>query len=108
MAKQQKSLLSANDLDSFRKIVRQEVSEEIAIQLEEKLNEKLGYLPTKDEFYEKMDQILGEVQAMREDFAAHKSTHEDLDKDIPNLEHKVKHLYKIFEVEEPADVIPSY
>jgi len=31
-----------------------------------------------------------------------------LDKDIPNLEHKVKHLYKIFEVEEPADVILSY
>jgi len=104
----QTTTLSSTDLDNFRKIVRQEVSEEIAIQLEEKLNEKLAYLPTKDEFYEKMDQVLGEVQAMREDFAAHKSMHEDLDKDIPNLEHKVKHLYKIFEVEEPADVILSY
>lgn len=82
--------------------------DEIDRRINESVGEKISHLPTKSEFYEKMDEVLGEVKAMREDFAAHKSTHEDLDKDVPNLQHKVKHLYKVFEIEEPADVIPAY
>lgn len=70
--------------------------------------ESISHLPTKDEFYEKMDQVLGEVQAMRQDFAAHKSMHTDLEQEDKNTLHKVKHLYKIFEVEEPKDLVASY
>lgn len=35
--------------------------------VEEKLEEKIKFLPTKDEFYEKMDEVMGELKAIREE-----------------------------------------
>jgi hypothetical protein len=32
-------------------------------------NDHLGHLPTKDEFYGKMDEVMGELKAVREDLA---------------------------------------
>ena len=32
-----------------------------------------GPIPTKDEFYEKMDEVLGEIKDMREEFSVTKS-----------------------------------
>jgi hypothetical protein len=29
----------------------------------------VGHLPTKDEFYEKLDQVMGELKAVREEFS---------------------------------------
>jgi hypothetical protein len=33
------------------------------------LGERLSHLPTKDQFYEKMDEVMGEVKAVREEQA---------------------------------------
>jgi hypothetical protein len=47
-------MLTKNDLDKIRKIV------------EKKFGGKMMFLPTKDEFYEKMDEVMGELKAIRE------------------------------------------
>lgn len=39
---------------------------EIELLIEEKLEEKIKHLPTKDELYEKLDGLMGELKAMRE------------------------------------------
>ena len=49
-------------------------------QLDERLNEKLSHLPTKDEFYGKMDEVMGELKTIREEQALqsqHLSDHDD-------------------------------
>lgn len=48
-------MLNQNDRDEIRKIVKEEIKGEIK------------HLPTKDEFYNKMDELMGEVKAMREE-----------------------------------------
>lgn len=48
--------------------------------MEEKFNEKLKGLPSKDEFYEKMDDVMGELKAIREEqtvSSQHLSEHSD-------------------------------
>lgn len=55
--------LSQKDL----KLIGQIVDERLDAKLDEKLDEKLSHLPTKDEFYTKMDEVMGELQAMREE-----------------------------------------
>lgn len=60
--------LTIKDLDEIEKIVDQEI------------DERTSNLPTKDEFYEKMDQVIGELKAIREntDTQSHQiSNHED-------------------------------
>jgi predicted nuclease with TOPRIM domain len=47
---------------------------------DERLDEKLSHLPTKDEFYTKMDEVMGELKTIREEqtLISHKvSNHED-------------------------------
>lgn len=51
-------MLTRNDLDQIEKLI------------EEKFSEKLKFLPTKDEFYRKMDEVMGELKAIREELAA--------------------------------------
>ncbi len=48
-------MLNQKDIAEIRKIVREEIGEETK------------HLPTKDEFYTKMDELVGEVKAMREE-----------------------------------------
>lgn len=112
MTNQKGSILAKPDYDEIRRVVRDEVKE-LTSSLATKdglneLKEAVSHLPTKDDFYSKMDIVLGEVQGLREDFAAHQSNHDRIETNSTNLTHKVKHLYKIFEVEEPTDVIPAY
>jgi len=42
------------------------IEEIVDRKLEEKFEEKLAFLPTKDEFYTVMDKVMGELQAIRE------------------------------------------
>jgi len=100
--KKKQSTLSSTDFDQIRTIV----SEAVAIEVSGQLGEKLAFLPTKDEFYTKMDEVLGEVKGMREEFAAHVSSHDEIETDLTKIKQNVDHLYKIFEVEKP--VAPSY
>ena len=41
----------------------------IDVTLDEKLDEKISHLPTKDEFYVKMDEVMGELKTIREEVA---------------------------------------
>lgn len=41
--------------------------EEIEKVIEEKLEEKIRLLPTKDEFFSKMDELMGELSAIRDE-----------------------------------------
>ncbi|PJE67571.1 hypothetical protein COU95_01635 [Candidatus Shapirobacteria bacterium CG10_big_fil_rev_8_21_14_0_10_40_9] len=50
-------MLTQKDFDEIEKIVDKE------------LEEKIKFLPTKDEFYGKMDELMGEVKAIREEQA---------------------------------------
>ena len=60
----------------------------IEVTVDEKLDEKSKYLPTKDEFYGKMDEVMGELKAIREEQAVqsqHRSDHEDRSQKIESL-----------------------
>jgi len=60
--------LTQKDLDEIENVV------------EENINENVKNLPTKDEIYEKMDEVIGELKAIREELPLinHKlSDHED-------------------------------
>lgn len=109
MPKQNKSTLIKPDYDEIRRVVNEEVKELLVnIVTGDQLKQAVSALPTKDEFYNKMDQVLGEVQGMRENNAAHIAIHDEIEKNTTNLTHKVKHLYKVFEINEPVDLVPSY
>ena len=54
--------LTKKDLEAIRELIKITIDEE----LEEKLNEKLKYFPTKEDFFSKVDKIMGELQAIRE------------------------------------------
>lgn len=61
-------MLTQKDFDEIEKI------------LDEKLDEKTRLLPSRDEFYEKMDEVMGELKTIREEQTAGSyrlSNHED-------------------------------
>ena len=63
-----KNMLTAQDLDEIEKVV------------DEKIDENTRNLPTKDEFFGKMDEVMGELKAIREEqpLQSHRlSNHED-------------------------------
>lgn len=74
------------DWNVFKKLIRLEVDEA----LEEKLAEKLKYLPTKDEFYKTMDKIMKEIEAMRQELTLTPS-HTDL----ATLEERIEPLERL-------------
>jgi hypothetical protein len=55
--------LTKLDLNAIKKIVRLEVDDA----LEQKLEEKLGKYPTKDEFYISMDKLMKELETIRQE-----------------------------------------
>ena len=76
--------LTDDDLKSIRELLREEIREEVPQIVEE----KVGYLPTKDEFYTKMDEVMGELKAIREEvtvFSKYSKDHEDRIKDLEVL-----------------------
>ncbi len=52
--------------------------EEITTEFNDKLNEKIRLLPTRDEFLTTMDQVMGELQLIREEQIGHFGQHDDL------------------------------
>lgn len=72
--------LNNNDLKLIKDVMKVTVDEELDVKLDEKLEEKMGILPTKDEFFERMDEVMGELKAIREEqpLQSHRlSNHED-------------------------------
>jgi predicted nuclease with TOPRIM domain len=56
-------MLTAQDKKYIEDILERKLDEK----LEKKLEEKLKFLPTKEDFYTKMDEIMGELKAIREE-----------------------------------------
>lgn len=54
-----RSTLTQNDLVQIRGVVKTEVKAQI--------KSELKHLPTKNEFYEKMDEVMGEIKVIREE-----------------------------------------
>ena len=68
--------LGDEDLKAIKGLIEVTLDEK----LDEKLNEKLSHLPSKEEFYGKMDEVMGELKAIREEQAVqgqNLSEHED-------------------------------
>lgn len=59
--------LTTNDLKLIKEVMKVTIDEELEVKLEEKFNEKLGTMLSKDDFYNKMDEVMGEIKAMREE-----------------------------------------
>ena len=81
-------MLTLKDLLKIEKIVDDKLDEK----LEQKFNEKLRFLPTKEEFFTKMDEIMGELKAMREAFDLHTGQHDTQD----NQEKRIRTIEKKF------------
>lgn len=56
--------LTTNDLKLIKDVMKVTIDEELEVKLEEKFNEKLGTILSKDEFYSKMDEVMGELKAI--------------------------------------------
>lgn len=54
--------------------------------IDQKLSEKIGILPTKDEFYSQMDQIMGELKSIREEQIVLTQHDQDQNDRLDNLE----------------------
>ena len=70
-------MLTQKDLNEIEKLV------------DNKLDEKLKFLPSKDEFYERMDKLIGEVKAMRETQEIHSGSHSDISDRLEKLEKSI-------------------
>ena len=60
----------------------------IETQIDAKLDEKIGKLPTKDEFYTRMDEIMGELKTVREEqsfLSQHSTDHTDDIQKLKNI-----------------------
>ncbi len=88
--------MDSKQLTSFSQILDQKLTklktdleESLVRKIDEKLNEKLAFLPSKDEFYSKMDEVIGELQTIRDEITVlshHSSQHAD---DIIKLKSKL-------------------
>ena len=68
--------LTQKDLDAIKDLMGITIDES----LEKKLDEKLKNFPTKEEFFNKMDEVMGELKVIREETSvlSHQvSNHED-------------------------------
>ena len=73
------AVLDSNDLKAIKELIEVAV-EEVIDRMGLATKDHLGNLPTKDEFYGKMDEVMGELKAIREEQAVqsqHLSDHED-------------------------------
>lgn len=60
--------------------------------IEEIVEEKTKFLPTKDEFFTKMDKYIGELKASREAFELHTGQHTRVDDQLDNHDKRIKKI----------------
>jgi hypothetical protein len=72
-------MLTQKDLDEIENVV------------DEQVEERTRNLPSKDEFFEKMDEVMGELKGVREDFKIMTGkVYEDHEPRITKIEKKVQ------------------
>lgn len=73
-------MLTQRDIDEIDKLIT------------EKLDEKTKLLPTKDDFFSKMDDVMGELKAIREEHALQGSAVSDHSDQLERQTEEIKHL----------------
>lgn len=71
-------MLTQNDIHEIEEIV------------DTKLDAKIKNLPTKDDFFTRMDQLSGQIQAVREEQTLHQRQHDEIDERIDRVEKKLQ------------------
>ena len=66
------------------------VLDELEKTIDERLEEKIRFLPTKDDFFTRMDQLSGEIQTVREEQTLHLRQHEVVDERLERVEKKLR------------------
>jgi hypothetical protein len=86
--------LTDKDLNNIKNIVEVTIDEKLDEVLETKLvtKDNISHLPTKDEFYEKMDEVVGKLKVIREDYAV--VTHR-----VSNHEHRITQVEKKLQIQ---------
>lgn len=65
---------------------------QLEVKLEEKFKEKLKFLPTKHEFYAKMDEVMFELKAIREEQELITGRNREVTDTLENHEIRIKKL----------------
>lgn len=63
--------------------------------IEEIVDVKTKLLPTREEFFSKMDEVMGELKATREAIDLHAGQHEDIHDELDNHDKRLKKLEKL-------------
>lgn len=79
-------MLTQKDFDEIEQLLEEK--------LEEKFNERFKHLPTKEEFYNKLDELMTEVKAMREEQEVHAGQYSNISDELENHETRIKKLEK--------------
>lgn len=53
------------------------------------IEEKMNFLPTKKDFFDRMDKLSHEIQDMRDESALHLGSHDELDERLSRVEKKL-------------------
>jgi len=79
-------MLTQNDVKVIEEIV------------EEKISAKTTLLPTKEEFFSKMDEIMGELKNTRETLDLHTGQHTDIHDQFENDDVRIRELEKHLQI----------
>ena len=79
-------MLTFRDLQEIGKLIDEKIDEQFKV--------AFRLLPTKEEFFSRMDALSKEIKDMREEFAAHSISHDRLDEKDEDLDGRVLVLEK--------------
>lgn len=90
------AMLTKQDFQQIERLLELKLDQKLEEKLEEKLNEKLRFFPTKDEFFKRMDEMMGELETIRNEQLLLTHSQEQYDRRIEKLETihpKGKHVF---------------
>ncbi len=77
--------LDNDDLKAIKNLIDESLDEK----LDQKLDEKLSHLPSKEDFYTKMDEVVGELKTIREEHPILSNKVSNHSNRIENIEEKL-------------------
>lgn len=82
-------MLTPQDFKQIKNIIDVELETKLEEKLEQKFNEKIGLLPTKEEFFNSMDQVMTELKAIRQEQVVNTHRINDHEERIVKLEENI-------------------
>lgn len=85
-----KTILNAADITGLINAMKRifPTREDVEKIVEDSLNAKMKFFPTRDEFFTRMDELYGEIQKMREEQTLHAGQHQQINDRLDTLETK--------------------